>query len=326
MPHLVILGRIHEAGLALLRARPDVTFEMLEAPARAAVRAAVRRADAVILRPVPFDREVIAAAPRLRVVSRHGVGVDNVDVEALTRRRIPLVITLHANRIAVAEHALFLLLAVARRALDFDRAVRRGDFALRERAPAVELHGRTLLVVGLGRIGREVALRARALGMRVVAYDPFLDEAVFAAAGVGRAEALDAALAEADAVSLHLPYRPGSPPLFDRDRLARLRRGAIFVNTARGALVDEEALAELLHRGHLFGAGIDVFGREPPPPDHPLLRAPNTILSPHAAAWSAESVRRMAVEAVRNALDVLDGRVDPAVVVNREVLGRQTPP
>ncbi len=322
MAHVVVLGRIHEAGLELLRARADVTFEMVDEPTRARILEAVRRAEAVVLRPVPFDREIIEAAPRLRVVSRHGVGFDSVDLEALSRRRIPLAVTSRANRVAVAEHTLFLLLAVAKRALLYHQAAQAGDFAVRERLPTLELHGCRLLLVGFGRIGREVARRAGALGMQLLAFDPHLDDAVFAAAGVERVLELDAALPTVDVVSLHLPYQPGSPPLFDRARLARLRPGAILINTARGALVDEHALAEALREGRLFGAGIDVFSQEPPPADHPLLHAPHVVLSPHAAAWSAEAMRRMAVEAVANALAVLDGRLDPEVIVNLEAITR----
>jgi len=320
--HVVILGRIDDAGLEVLRRRSDLTFEMLEDPTPERVRQALPRADAVVMRPVPLGREELACAPRLRVVSRHGVGVDSIDVAACTQRGIPVAISVNANRVAVAEHAIHLMLAVAKRVHLYDAATRAGDFAVRERLPALELAGRTLLVVGFGRIGREVARRARAFGMRISAFDPHLPAAAFAFEGAERVERLEDGLAAADVVSLHAPWEPGSPPLLDRARIALLREGAILVNTARGRLVDEEALAEALTSGRLFGAGIDVFSQEPPPPDHPLLRlkGANVVLSPHAAAWTVEAKRRMAVEAVENALAALDGTLAPDRVVNPEAL------
>lgn len=323
MPHVVILGRIDEAGLEILRRRPDVSFGMLEEPTPERVREALPQADAVVMRPVPLGRAELELAPRLRVVSRHGVGVDTIDVAACTRRGIPVAITVNANRVAVAEHAIHLMLAVAKRVRLYDSATRAGDFAVRERLPAIELAGRTLLVVGFGRIGREAAVRARAFGMRILAFDPHLPDAVFAAEGVERVERLEDGLARADVVSLHAPWEPGTPPLLDRARIGAMREGAILVNTARGQLVDEAALAEALASGRLSGAGIDVFSTEPPPPDHPLLRLPeaNVVLSPHAAAWTVEAKRRMAVEAVENALAALDGTLPPERVVNPEALG-----
>lgn len=322
MPRIAVAGRIREEGLGLLRARPDVEIELLEDPDEASVVRAVRAADAVIVRTARILPEAVAGAPNLRVVSRHGVGYDNVPLEVLNARRIPLAIAANSNRISVAEHTLFLILALAKLGCVHDRAVREGHWRMRERFAAVELWGKRLLLLGFGRIGSEVARRAAAFGMKVAVYDPLRATDELAAAGVEPVADLAQALAEADVVSLHMPRTPGAPPVIGATELARMKPGAFLINTARGGLVDEAALAAALREGRLAGAGLDVFEEEPPRADHPLLALNNVVLSPHTAGTTVESTVRMAVESVRNAFDVLEGRLDPAVIVNfREVTG-----
>ncbi len=318
MPHLVIAGKLHPAGLALLEGAAGVTFDYVEEVSEAAMAPLLPRAEALVLRTQPLTAAAIATAPRLRIVSRHGVGFDAVDVQALTARAIPLAIVGDVNSVSVAEHAMMLLLAAAKR-------LRIGDLASRDPArwgwrnslEARELRGKRLLILGFGRIGRHLAVMARAFGMEVRAVDPWL---------AGRdwpdAEAppvtLGEGLAWADAVSVHVPK--GDGPLLGAGELAALRPGAILVNTARGGVVDEAALAEALASGRIGAAGIDVFDAEPPGPDHPLARFDQVILSPHIAGMTLEAAERMAVTAVRNALDHLAGRVDPSMIINPEVL------
>ncbi|MDR7587822.1 MAG: hydroxyacid dehydrogenase [Armatimonadota bacterium] len=312
-PRVLLTEPIHPDGLALLQQSADVT--VLPAPEPEAVRAALADADAVVVRLVRLRAEEIDAAPRLRVIGRHGVGVDNVDLAAATRRRIPVVYTPGANAVSVAEHTLALLLAVARRLVDLDRAVREGRWQARDEIWGIELAGRTAGVVGVGAVGREVARRCRALGMRVLGYDPYVAEMP---EGVERAESLDDLLRQCDVVSLHVPLRPDTRHLIGRRELAILRPGSVLINTSRGAVVDEGALAEALADGRLAGAGLDVFGTEPPPPDHPLLRAPRAVLTPHAASHTGEALRRMAVAVAEQVLDALAGR-RPPYVANPEV-------
>ncbi|HEY8498184.1 MAG TPA: phosphoglycerate dehydrogenase [Limnochordales bacterium] len=261
------------------------------------------------------DRRVVEAAPLLRVIARYGSGYDRVDVAACTQRGIPVTVTPDANTVAVAEYTLALLLSLARHVPEHHRMVLEGRWTPRR---GVELAGRRLGVVGLGRIGQAVARRASALGMDISYYDVVRQGPdVESALGVRWME-LDALLAWADVITLHAPHTPGAPPLIGRRELARMRPGALLVNTARGELVDEVALAEALESGHLGGAAVDVFAQEPPPASHPLLHAPRVILSPHAAAQTEEAQRRMADAAVEAVLDVLGGR-RPRHVVNPEV-------
>ena len=325
MDEVLVVGRVKPEGMAILEARPGLVVRVVDESDPRAIRAAAATATAILVRTAPIGAEVIDAATRLRVVSRHGVGYDNVDVAALNARRIPLAISANANRVSVAEHTMAMLLTMAKAALVHDAAVRGGDWAIRNRFLAFELMGRRLLLLGYGRIGREVAIRARAFGMSVAVHDPFVDAAALAEFGCIQAGDLDAAIGEADAVSLHLPLSDATRHIIDARRLALMRPTAIVLNTARGGLIDEAALARALDSGRLRGAGIDVFADEPPKPDNPLLAAKNALLSPHNAGVTDESMVRMATEAASNILDVLDGRLDPGVIVNLAAIGGSPP-
>jgi len=205
MLEVVVVGRIKPEGMAVLEARSDIGVRMVDGDDPATLLDAVATAAAILVRTTPIGADVIAAASALRVVSRHGVGYDNVDVAALNARGIPLAIAAAANRISVAEHALAMLLTLAKAALPHDAAVRAGNWAIRNELRAFEIFGKRLLLVGFGRIGREVASRARAFGMEVAVHDPYVDPAALADLGCSAAPSLDTAIAEADAISLHLP-------------------------------------------------------------------------------------------------------------------------
>lgn len=318
MARVLVLGTIHPAGLERLAAQPGIEPIVVNEHEDAAIDAALARADAVIVRTAPLPARRIAAAPRLRVIAKHGVGVDNIDLAAARTRGIPVAVTATANATSVAEFAFAQILALAKRVTEMDAAVRAGDWAARNRPGAIELAGKTLLVVGFGRIGTRVARRALAFEMRVLVYDPFVPAARIREAGCEPVSELDAVLPEADVLSLHCPLTATTRGMIDAARLARLRPTALLVDTARGGLVDETALAAALAAGRLAGAALDVFAREPLPGDDPLLAAPNLLLSPHVAGVSAESARRMALEAAENVLAGLEGRLDPAVLVDVE--------
>ena len=316
MPHVLIVGQVVDAGLDVLRARPDITVEMIAEGDPEAVRARLPGTDALLARTMKLPPELLDAAPNLKVVARHGVGYDNLDVGYLTGRKIPLAISATANAISVAEHAFWMALELVKYGREQDRDVREGQWARRMELRPTELHGKRLLLVGCGRTGRELASRALAFGMSVDVFDPF----AAAPAGCRKVPELETALGEADVVSLHLPRTAATVNLFDAAMLARMKPGSVLVNTARGGIIDEAALAEALANGPLRAAGLDVFDREPPPADHPLLKVPNVLLTPHVAGVTKEAMLRMALEAAENILAGLDGRLDPQVVVNREVL------
>ncbi len=319
---VLLVQPIDEAGVAALRER-GADVRVASVPSMPVVAREIGDADAVVTRNAGLDAAAMEAAPRLRVIGVHGVGVDPVDVGRATALGIPVVNTPGTNARSVAEHALALALALARQLPAGDRAAREGRFDFKFHARLVELSGRTLGIVGAGTIGRLTARLARTgLGMRVLGWSPSGDARRLMRAGITPVADLDTLLAACDVVSLHVALTERTRGLLDARRLALMRPSAFLVNTARGGVVDEIALASALAEGRLAGAGLDVFRREPLPPDHPLLRAPNVVLSPHAAGSSEEALRRTALEVARLVLLVGAGR-RPASLVNPEVWPRR---
>jgi D-3-phosphoglycerate dehydrogenase len=320
MPKVLIIQPFHEDGMKLFTARPDVTYEVVDgAPDELAEK--IADADGVTIRTSPLPAELLDRAERLKVVSRHGVGYDNIDVEALTRRGIPLAIAADANATAVAEHTLYFMLSLAKQGLRYDRATRESGWAVRNSLAAVDLLGRRVLVMGFGRIGREVAKRCAAFGMAVMVYDPYVQANVIEAAGDYRSVPdFEEALPETDVLTVHMPLGADSRGLIGAAELAALPPHAFVINCARGGIIDEAALHDALTSGRIAGAGLDVFDQEPPPDDHPLFGLDNVILTPHSAGLSKEAAVRMAISTARNVLAGIDGKLDPSMVVNREVL------
>jgi D-3-phosphoglycerate dehydrogenase len=322
MPHVLVAGRIHESGIDLLSRTDGFTVEVVDEVSTESYAPRIGGADAVLIRTQPMPANVIAKAGRLRIVSRHGVGYDAVDVEALNRRGIPLAVVGDVNTRSVAEHTLMMMLTLAKRTLAYDAAVRDGDWGFRNSLEAVELNGRTLLVIGFGRIGRAVGALAMAFGMRVLAYDPLLTAGAIEAAGATPAANLNDALAEADVVTVHLPG--SGRTLLGAAELARLKPTALVINTARGGIIDEAALTAALAQGRLGGAALDVLAVEPPDPGQPLTRSARTVLTPHAAALTQEGAARMSLDAARNIIDFFAGRIDPKLVVNAGAIALAT--
>jgi len=317
MPHLLIAGKLHPSGLELLRAAP-VTYDYVEDISEPSYQPHLAKADGLVIRTQPLSAASIAKAPNLRIVSRHGVGYDAVDVPALNTRRIPLCIVGDVNSSGVAEHAMMLILAATHRLVAADRATRAGNWGWRNGLQTHEVAGKRLLIVGFGRIGQKLAGMARAFGMLVHAYDPFISPAHWPE-GATRVGDLAEALAMADAVSLHLPR--ADRPVLGVAELGSMKPTAVVVNTARGGLLDEVALADALREGRLGGAGIEVFDAEPPAIDHPLFGIERAIVTPHNAALTVECAERMAIASVRNVLDFFAGKLDPNLIVNAAAIG-----
>ncbi len=317
---VVVINVIHEAGLRVLQAREDVALAVVAEPDAEQVRRELAEAHGIIVRTFPIDRPTIEAAPALEVVSRHGVGYDNVDVAALDERGVPLTIVGDVNAVPVAEQALFMMLALAKKGAALDRAVRGGEFAKRDSAGIAELWRKTILILGFGRIGRQVAARCRAFGMTVLAYDPYIDAATIEAAEGRKVEDFRDALGEADYVTLHMPLAPETANMIGAAELAAMKPEACLINVARGGLADEAALTAALREGGIAGAGLDTFASEPPEPDNPLLTLENVILSPHSAGLSDECRERMAIACAENVLAVFDGSIEPRLVVNAAVV------
>lgn len=309
------------AGVALLQARPDlrvVSYDpRLDTPA---FHALLRDAAACALSLTPFGAPEAAAAPSMQVIARIGVGFDRVNVPAATAAGIPLCVAGTANARSVAEHAVFFIFALAKRSAEMDRYVRDGRAHQRLSGLPGEVHGKTVLVVGFGRIGTRTAPRCQALGMEVLVHDPYVPADAIRAAGFEPAPDLDAALPWADFVTIHCPKNADTVGMFGASRLARMKPGAFLVNTARGGIVNEMALADAIRRGHLGGAGLDVFEPEPPDAGHPLLQLDTVLASPHMAGVTVESNAAMAVATAQNMLGVLDGTPVWENIINPEAL------
>ena len=266
-------------------------------------------AEAIITRTSPVAAADIARARRLKVIGKHGVGVDNIAMDAARARGIPVVNTPGANAEGVAELVLAMALAAARHLVAADRALRAGTLAQAGLPSGRELAGRRLGVAGFGEVGRRVAdLFARALRSPVAAYDPALSAEAIRAAGATPAASVDALIAESDVLSLHLPLTARTRGLIGARELALMPEGSILINTARGGIVDEAALAAALERGRPSAAASDVFVTEPPPADHPLLRLPNFIATPHLGGATEEALDRVGLLVVEQVLEILAGK------------------
>lgn len=321
MPHLLVAGQLHPAGIALLeRLRGEgYSYDYVEQVSEASYAPLIGRADALVIRTQPLSAGTISRAVRLKVVSRHGVGYDSVDVKALDARGIALTVLGDVNSISVAEHAMMQLLAAAKRARKADDAVRsEGQWSWRNQLEQQEISGKRLLILGYGRSGRHLARMASGFEMEIAAFDPYLEKAGWPEGGVQPVSDLGAALGWADYISVHVPK--SDKPVIGAQEIALMKRGVILVNTARGGIVSESALADALKSGQIGAAGLDVFEEEPPAKASPLFTHDNLILSPHIAGLTAECSERMAIGAIGNAIDYLNGRIDPALVVNRDAL------
>ncbi len=330
MYKVVLCRALHPTAMALLEARPDIrltvlTKEFRGPPLQAELAANIADADGIMVGLEKVDAGLLAQAAKLRVVSRFGVGFDTLDIPGCTRQGVTVGVVNGANDLSVAEHAMMLMLAVARRTVEYDASVRAGTWMIQHGRRMHELSERTVLVVGYGRIGTRVAKLCTAFGMRVMVHDPNFPTPRIAADGHIPAPDLMAALADADVVTLHCPLEAATRGMVDAAFLKRMKPTAWLINTARGGLVDEPALAAALADGTIEAAGLDVLVREPPDPQNRLFSLPNVVLAPHNAAAPLECYAKMSRRAALNLIEYFDGRLDPGYVVNPETLRRNAP-
>ncbi len=311
LPRILVADPLAEEGLALLHECGQVDVHTGLSPEEL-VRI-IGEYDALIVRSgTRVTRDALAAGKRLKVVARAGVGVDNIDVDAATEFGILVVNAPTANIVAAAEHTIALLMALARRVPQAHISMRKGEWD-RKRFMGTEVREKTLGLIGLGRVASEVARRAHGLEMRVIAHDPYVSREYAHKLGVTLLP-LEEVLSQADFISLHLPLTPDTRGFINRERLALVKPGAYLINTARGGVLDEDALIEALDAGRLAGAALDVFAEEPLPADHPLRRHPRVVLTPHIGGSTAEAQARVAVDAAEQVIAVLQGKPAPYAV------------
>ncbi len=317
---ILVSDPLAEEGLRLLRQYGQVDVRTGLSPQELA--RVIPEYDALIVRSgTKVTREVLAAAQRLKVVARAGVGVDNIDLDAATEYGILVVNAPTANIVAAAEHTIALLMALARHIPQAYTSMRAGEWN-RKRFVGTEIRDKTLGLIGLGRVASEVARRAHGLDMNVIAYDPYVSEEYARALSVTLLP-LEEVLAQADFLSLHLPLTPSTRGFMSEERLRQLKPGSYLINTARGAVIDEKALLKVLDEGQLAGAALDVFDEEPLPPEHPLRRHPRVILTPHIGGSTAEAQTRVATDVAEQVIAVLQGRL-AAHAINAPIVPPQS--
>jgi len=314
---ILIVQPIHERGVQVFDDRFDV--RVASDPSVATVIREIKGVEGVVVRTAPFPREIIEAADALKVIGRHGVGVDNIDLKAATEKGVIIVNTPNANATSVAEHTLTVIGALAKQMTVYNKEMRAGQWEIRNSYRAVDLDGKTLGLVGIGRVGSLVARKAAAaFNMKVIAFDPYVAPEKAREIDITLVAASDDIFRQADVVSLHTPLTPETRGFVNAARLRLMKPTAFLVNFSRGEVIDEKALYEALKSGVIAGAAIDVYDPEPPLEGNPLFELDNIILSPHSAALTQECVIRMATGAAEGVVEVLSGK-QPQFVVNPDV-------
>ena len=294
-----ILGLVHDDGLEFLK---NKNFEVLNIENLEVnnLKKELSDVDAILLRTSKLTREILSECKKLKIIARHGVGYDNVDVDYLNEKKIALAITSTANSVSVAEHVLSFFIYLTKKFDLADKLVRDGNFKLKSTLPNFfELYQKKVLICGYGRIGKEVAKRCNGFDMSIYIYDPFVDDKEIIKYGyipIGKEEGLELA----DYVTIHLPLNDKTKNFIDKEELKKMKNTAVLVNTSRGGIINERALFDALNKKNIKSAGIDVFENEPPIADHPFLRLDNILLTPHNAALTLECRKRMAIEAAEN--------------------------
>lgn len=322
---IFVTQTLSQGARALLTQRDDIELvefpNLISAPDFQTMLKEHAPVHGVALGATRFGEAELEASGDMKVVTRIGVGYDAVDVPALSRRKVPLMVAGTANSPSVAEQALFMMLMLAKRAQEMHACVTHGKWADRLGMLPFDLYGKAVLIIGFGRIGSRTAKRCLAMEMNVLVFDPYKNAADIKSAGCEPVSDLDAALPRADFVTIHCPKTPETVGMFNAARIGAMKPTAYLVNTARGGIVDEKALHAALVSGKIAGAGLDVFEQEPPPVGHALFALPNVITAPHVAGVTVEAVDRMSEQTARNILSVLDGDPIRINVINQDVLG-----
>jgi D-3-phosphoglycerate dehydrogenase len=316
---LMVQG-LHEEGQKLLLARDDIEPITIMSADENEILEAAKDVHGITVRTANISRKIIENSKNLKVVSRHGVGYDSVDVEALNDCNIPLAIAAHSNMISVAEHAMFMLLALSKNVFYYDDFARKADWTTRWDIRAWDLSEKSLLVIGYGRIGSKLVKRALAFDMDVYVYDPYVDQTTIKKSGAHYVDDFKSILPQMDAVTLHCPKTKETTDMFSAEEFDAMKSTSILINCARGGIVNEKALYDALTNNKIRSAGLDVYDDEPSTSSNPLFSLDNILLSPHIAGVTQEATIRMSKQAVQNVLDVFDNKVDPDVIINKNVL------
>lgn len=319
---VLVVGKLPASAMALFAAREDIEATEVLDTADDTLAELMKDASGMTLRGAKINGDMIRASKNLKVISRLGVGYDNVDIPAMNEIGAALTVVGEANAVNVAELTLYLMLEATKQGVQHDRAIRGEDWGYRLKYNMTELWRKKVLIVGFGRVGTRVAARCRAFEMDVLVCDPYIDQKKITDAGCTPVEDFRAVLPQLDYLTIHTPLTDETRHMVSTKELASMKKTAILVNCARGGVVDEPALVEALQKGTIFAAGLDVMAKEPPAPDNPLLKLDNVLLTPHMGGSSKEALERGGLVCVQNVIDAIDGCLNPDYVINKEVLQR----
>ena len=316
MKKILIIGSIHNHGIDLLKGNKNFEFEVVDNTDTEFLKDKIKDCDAISIRTSKLSKEIIDSAKNLKVISRHGVGYDNIDLEATKQNNIILAITATANAQAVAEHVLFMLFSIAKRNNMYNESVKTGKFNDRTKLPkTIELWNKNILIAGFGRIGKCLLKKCKGLEMNIFVYDPFVSEEEIKKVGGIKIEDLNESLNKMYAISIHMPLNQNTKHLINYEMIKKMKKNCILINAARGGIVNEEDLNKALNEDLIFGAGLDVFEKEPPSADNPLLKNEKAFLSPHSAVFTEECLSRMGIETVQNIIDFFDNKLEKSKIV-----------
>ena len=311
MKKILVVQPIHKAGIELLENNSNYEFEIINNVDNDYLKSKIKDFDGISLRTAKLSGEVIEAANKLKIISRHGVGYDNVDLAASKKRKITLAITATANAVAVAEHVMFMILNISKRGNMYDDAVKNGKFKERNKLPkTLEVWNKNILIAGFGRIGQALIKRCLGFEMKVFVYDPYISKEIIENLGGIKVDDLSEASKEMDAISFHIPLNNKTKNIVNYNLLKSMKRNCIIINAARGGVVNEIDLDRALNENIIFGAGLDVFETEPPSKKNPLLKNSKVFLSPHSATFTEECMIRMGKETIQNILDFFDNKLE----------------
>ena len=312
---ILVIQNIHQEGINLLKGNSGYEFEIFD-EINEDLKQKIVDCDAISIRTAKLPNEIISSAKKLQVISRHGVGYDNIDLKSTKEIGATLTITATANAVAVAEHVMFMLLNISKRKDMYDQSVKLGKFNDRNKLPkTIELWGKNILIAGFGRIGQALIKRCLGFEMNVYVYDPYINDEKIKSLGGKKVNDLKEAVKEMDAISLHMPLNDETKNIVNYDLLRSMKTNCIVINAARGGIINEVDLDKALRENLIFGAGLDVFETEPPKSDNPLLKNDKVFLSPHTAAFTEECMIRMGKETIQNIIDFFEKKLDKSKII-----------
>ena len=313
---ILVIQPVHDLGMELLINNPNFDHETTNDISEANLKSKIVNFDGVSVRTAILSKDIINEAKKLKIISRHGVGYDNIDLPKTKEKGIQIAITANANAVTVAEHVMFMLLNISKKKDMYDKTVRSGNFTDRNKLPkTIEHCSKKILIAGFGRIGQSLIKRCLGFEMQVYVFDPFVDKEKIESSGGKKIENLNECVKEMDAISLHVPLNKNTKNLINYNLLKTMKKNCIIINAARGGIINEIDLVKALNENLIFGAGLDVFESEPPEKNNPLLKNEKVFLSPHTASFTEECMIRMGKETIQNIIDFFDEKLEKSKLV-----------